>query len=198
MNAIYEEMNTVWSPLVLDKVKELLMGGEVPWYLCTTDYYGNYKNPNSHKWQHIAYHKNVLSSAIGPYLEIAVLDALGRSGQDIDELIRIRCSVTEIGKESYVAGAHVDTNTPHRTALFYINDSDGDTILYNELFDPAVSDDQYKFYEQNLNRQVTVAATSTPAENKMIWFDGLRYHSSNSPTTVAKRFIINVNYTVKS
>ncbi len=187
----------VWSPYVLSKVKEVLMGPEMPWYLCTTDYYGNYSNPNSHKWQHIAYHKNVSSSLAGPYLEMAVWDALSKTQQNVDELIRIRCSVTEIGNEHFVGGPHVDTNTPHMTALFYLNDSDGDTIIYNEKFDPALGLDQYKYYEQHVVKP-TIMKTVTPEENKMTWFDGLLYHSSNSPTTTAKRFIINVNYTIKN
>ena len=172
------------------------MGGEIPWYLCVTDYYNKDKDQNSHKWQHIAYHKHVGGSFVGPYLEMAVWDALSKTGQDVDELIRIRCSVTEIGNKHFVGGAHVDTDTPHMTALFYINDSDGDTILYNEKFDPEMGLNQYDYYTQ-IVKQPTIQNTVTPEANKMIWFDGLQYHSSNSPTSVSKRFIINVNYTLK-
>jgi hypothetical protein len=188
--------HNVWSPYVFAKVKELLMGSEIPWYLCVTDYYNENKDQNSHKWQHIAYHKGVGSSFVGPYLEMAVWDALSKSGQDVDELIRIRCSVTEIVNQHYVGGAHVDTDTPHMTALFYINDSDGDTILYNEKFDPDLGLNQYDYYKQ-IVKEPTVKHTVTPEANKMFWFDGLYYHSSNSPTSVSKRFIINVNYTLK-
>lgn len=108
----------VWSPYVLAKVEELIMGNTIPWYICNTDYYDNYSNINSQKWQHIAYHKNVMASQIGPYLEMAVWDALSKTQQNVDELIRIRCSVTEIGHDHFVGGPHVDTNTPHMTALF--------------------------------------------------------------------------------
>jgi hypothetical protein len=177
-------------------IKELVMGADNPWYICNTDYYGNYSDVNSQKWQHIAYHKGVTSSAIGPYLETAVWDALGKTQQQVDELIRIRCSVTEIGNKHFVGGPHVDTNTPHMTALFYLNDSDGDTIMYNEKFDPSLGIDQYEYYNKYI-KQPTVMKTVTPEENKMFWFDGLLYHSSNSPVTTAKRFIINVNYTLK-
>lgn len=186
----------VWSPYVLSMIKELVMGPDNPWYICNTDYYGNYSDVNSQKWQHIAYHKGVTSSAIGPYLETAVWDALGKTQQQVDELIRIRCSVTEIGNKHFVGGPHVDTNTPHMTALFYLNDSDGDTIMYNEKFDPSLGIDQYEYYNKYI-KQPTVMKTVTPEENKMFWFDGLLYHSSNSPVTTAKRFIINVNYTLK-
>jgi hypothetical protein len=82
------------------------------------------------------------------------------------------------------------------TALFYLNDSDGDTIMYNEKYDPSSGYNQYDYYK-NVIKMPTVQSTVTPEENKMFWFDGLQYHSSNSPTNVTKRFIINVNYTLK-
>jgi hypothetical protein len=186
----------VWSPYVLAKVEELIMGNTIPWYICNTDYYDNYSNINSQKWQHIAYHKNVMASQIGPYLEMAVWDALSKTQQNVDELIRIRCSVTEIGHDHFVGGPHVDTNTPHMTALFYLNDSDGDTIMYKEKYDPSKGVDQYEYYEKYI-KTPTVEKTVTPEKNKMFWFDGLQYHSSNSPTNTSKRFIINVNYTLK-
>lgn len=186
----------VWSKYTLAKVKELLLGPSMPWYICNTDYYDNYSDINSQKWQHIAYHKNVTASAIGPYLEMAVWEAFSKTNQNVDELIRIRCSMTEIGHDHFVGGPHVDTNTPHMTALFYLNDSDGDTILYNEKYDPSKRLDQYAYYEQYI-KTPTVNKTVTPEENKMFWFDGLTYHSSNSPTKTSKRYIINVNYTLK-
>lgn len=186
----------VWSPYVLAKVEELIMGNTIPWYICNTDYYDNYSNINSQKWQHIAYHKNVMASQIGPYLEMAVWDALSKTQQNVDELIRIRCSVTEIGHDHFVGGPHVDTNTPHMTALFYLNDSDGDTIMYKEKYDPSKGVDQYEYYEKYI-KTPTIEKTVTPEKNKMFWFDGLQYHSSNSPTNTSKRFIINVNYTLK-
>jgi hypothetical protein len=81
--------------------------------------------------------------------------------------------------------------------LFYINDSDGDTIVYNEQYRPLQGLDQTEWFEQKIGTP-TVDYTVTPRANQMCWFNGLTYHSSNSPTTVAQRYIINVNYTVYS
>jgi hypothetical protein len=186
----------VWSPYVFNRVRDLITGGNMPWFVCITDYYGQEVNPYNHKWQHIAYHKDLSQTHVAPYLEMAAGDAISRSGQNIDEIIRIRCSVTGITPENHVADPHVDTDFPHRTALFYLNDCDGDTIMYKEKYDPSKRLDQTQYFKQHVGT-ATLDYTITPQANQMAWFDGLTYHSSNSPTNSAKRYIINVNYTVR-
>lgn len=184
------------SDYVFNRVQQMIIGGDMPWYLCITDYYGTEVNPYNHKWQHIAYHQGTQSTHLAPYLEMAVGDAISRTGQDVDQIIRIRCSATSITPQNHIADPHVDTDFPHRTALFYLNDCDGDTIMYKERYDPRLGLDQTEFFKQQI-KTATVDYTISPRANQMSWFDGLTYHSSNSPTTAAKRYIINVNYTVR-
>ena len=66
---------------------------------------------------------------------------------------------------------HVDTTIPHVVVLYYVNDSDGDTHLFNG---------------------VDIIKTVTPKKNRVVIFDGSIYHSSGSPTT-NKRCVINFN-----
>lgn len=193
MNNVYDD---VWSSYQLEQVRSLIMGPNMPWFVCITDYNGGDINPNNHKWEHIAYHQGVQESHLAPWLQMACGDAIARTGQTIDQIIRIRCSVTGITSENHIADPHVDTDFPHRTALFYLNTCDGDTIMYKEKFDPYQQLDQSEYRLQKIG-DCTVDYTIPPQANRMAWFDGLTYHSSNSPTNSAKRFIINVNYTVK-
>lgn len=193
MNNVYQD---VWSDYQLAQVKNLIMGPNMPWFVCITDYTSGAIDPNNHKWEHIAYHKDRQESHASTWLQMACGDAIARSGQTVDEIIRIRCSITTITQNNHIADPHVDTDFPHRTALFYLNDCDGDTIMYKEKYDPNSRMDQGTYREQYVPNP-TVDYTITPRENQMAWFDGLTYHSSNSPTNSAKRFIINVNYTVR-
>jgi Rps23 Pro-64 3,4-dihydroxylase Tpa1-like proline 4-hydroxylase len=66
----------------------------------------------------------------------------------------------------------------YKTLLYYVNDSDGDTFIFNELFNgepPAL----------------TVAKTVTPVANTAVFFDSHRYHTSSSPRKTEVRAIIN-------
>ena len=76
---------------------------------------------------------------------------------------------------------HIDDNEPHFVALFYIDSADGDTVLYNE-FGPDVS------------QEFTVYNRIAPQPNKLLLFNGLRFHSANPPLTRRKRIIVNLNF----
>jgi len=69
-----------------------------------------------------------------------------------------------------------------------VNDSDGDTIIYNETADDI----------QNLpgldTSMLTIKQTVTPRKGRVVLFNGRRYHSSSTPTT-DKRCVINFNVT---
>jgi hypothetical protein len=79
---------------------------------------------------------------------------------------------------------HVDAEYPHDVLLYYINDSDGDTILYNEMFEPS---------HNNKEIELSIAARIEPKAGRCIKFNGLRYHSSSTPTIAKRRLILNMN-----
>jgi len=83
-------------------------------------------------------------------------------------------------------------NTPHidsrfsdsYSMLYYVNDSDGDTIIFNETID-----------EKNKKRpeKLTIKKTITPKKNRAVLFIGNYFHTSTNPTNNDKRIVLNVN-----
>jgi hypothetical protein len=136
-------------------------------------------------------------SPLGDPLMIAAFSALENSGQNVDQIIRIRLGLHSISPQYFTGGAHVDLPYPHMVGLLYLDDGDGDTQIYNEKYDSSDNADTYQYFQQVHKGQSTIMETSTPEENKLIWFNGLHYHASQSPTTMAKRVVININYTTK-
>jgi len=93
---------------------------------------------------------------------------------------------------------HVDVHTDGcKTILYYINDSDGDTFLFDEFIDPVFNKNfggTHYTYEDGkaipsntmiLNRRIT------PKKGTAILFDSNRYHASSSPKIADRRFVIN-------
>ena len=187
----------VLTPIVFEKVKQLVLGVETPWYATMTDYYSAQPNIYSHSWTHFAIMDGKSISPLGDSLMIAALSALENSGQNVDQIIRIRLGLHSISSTQFTGGAHVDLPYPHMVGLLYLNEGNGDTQIYNEKYDPLANTDTYQYFQQVHKGQSTIMETSTPEENKLIWFNGLHYHASQSPTTVAKRVVININYTTK-
>ena len=185
------------TPIVFKKVKQLVLGVETPWYATMTDYYSTPPSIYSHSWTHFAIMDGKSVSPLGDPLMIAAISALENSGQNVDQIIRIRLGLHSISPTQFTGGPHVDLPHTHMVGLLYLNDSDGDTQIYNEKYDSSSNADTYQYFQQVYKGQSTIMETSTPEENKLIWFRGLHYHASQSPTTVAKRVVININYTTK-
>ena len=77
---------------------------------------------------------------------------------------------------------HVDIPQSHVAAVYYVTDSDGDTILYDNRYGEDV---------KTLKRHKTVK----PKAGRMVFFDGHRYHCSSQPTN-SLRCIINFDLIV--
>ena len=80
---------------------------------------------------------------------------------------------TNIPKDK-VDSPHVDLIVPHFVMLYYVCDSDGDTLIYNEKtkFAACYPDDEMKF---TLKKQVS------PKQGRVVLFDGIHWHTAQQP-----------------
>jgi hypothetical protein len=83
------------------------------------------------------------------------------------------------------AGYHY--NLPHQddatdksiSMVYYLDDCDGDTFLFNE------------FYSNPPPKTLTVHQRISPKRNRAVLFESNRYHASSNPINSRNRFIIN-------
>ena len=87
-----------------------------------------------------------------------------------------------LGKEK-IDTPHIDLTIPHTVYLYYVNDCDGDTILYNYKSKNGVEDIPY-FEDVKIKKRIT------PKQGRVVVFDGMTWHSSTQPTK-GTRTIIN-------
>jgi len=78
---------------------------------------------------------------------------------------------------------HTDYTDPHLTLIYYVNDSDGDTVFFNEM------------YEEGNVEKKTLYKKITPKKGKCVVFNGLRYHTGSVPTD-KNRILININFLI--
>lgn len=87
--------------------------------------------------------------------------------------------VQVIREKSKICNIHVNQNQDHLVMLYYVNDSDGDTILYDKTLDDILYDEKKYFdkqYEFNIVNRIT------PKKGRVLLFDGKTYHSASSPS----------------
>jgi len=66
----------------------------------------------------------------------------------------------------------------YRSFLYYVNDSDGDTFIFNEKWKDSPS-------------TLTIKQRQTPKANSGLFFDSQTYHASSPPRNTKERLVIN-------
>ena len=133
----------------------------------------------SHKFWDSEKGPNPSESFIQPLL-FQILDVT-----DCDFIIRARADMVTWSKEEFIHLAHRDFAVPNTASVFYVNESDGDTIFYN--VNP----------NDNSNGEVDNLERVSPKANRLVLFDGNLVHTGCSPTKHKNRILINSNYIKK-
>jgi hypothetical protein len=147
-------------------IESTLLSKDFPWYFSNSANWGNKNNSvtpgkksleyvegvkDSPQLIHNIFSDNLFSKHFESSLSIKILSAIPFS---IKQLLRIKANLTY---PTNIQGSHL-LGVPHTdfveknliTAIYYVNDSDGDTIIFNEQF-------QEKMY-----KELTISQTIRP------------------------------------
>jgi hypothetical protein len=75
---------------------------------------------------------------------------------------------------------HVDAEIKTYAMVYYLNDSDGDTVIFNEKFDINMRD-----------IELTEHTRIQPKKNRAVIFESDRFHASMNPAVSRDRFVLN-------
>ena len=167
---------------------------EKPWYYLEDSAYSDCAGGIAEgSFYHMIYLDGEVQSDEYPLYKKIVEIALKNAGVEFSTIYRIRLGFhTYVGSKSVVNAPHIDEARPHKVGLMYINDSDGDTILYNQTYD---YEGGLSIYESYLKvPKFTIQAKSSPEANKMVVFDGEIWHSGSPPTQSSVRRTLNINF----
>lgn len=121
-----------------------------------------------------------------PVIEIfqKFFTALETIGYAPGDLITLRVNML-LPKHGYTKDIfhppHVDClDMLNETVIFYVNDSDGDTVLFNQR-------------TTDLEEKYTISERIPPKGNRLLIFDGDQYHAGSLPIQSDRRIVINSN-----
>jgi hypothetical protein len=177
----------------LVKVNNIIYNNNFPWYYGATAFA---ESNNQYSFSHVAITDGKSISALGDMLATILYTLCDTTNQDIDRILRIRIGKIMATPEPIKHEPHVDLLFPHKTALLYLHDSDGDTDFYDLNFNYKTRLTPNEYFLKNQSKAV-LEESITPKYNRFVWFDGCKYHSSTSPTTIDRRIVINFNYITK-
>jgi hypothetical protein len=146
-------------------------------------------------FSHMAYHIKESTPVMSPLSSILlpILFMFCDKAQiKFNTLLRMRVGLfTRTMIEAVHHNPHVDFYEPHHTAVYYVNDSDGDTFVFNETYDDLDLQQSAKHADEN---KFTIAGRVSPKKGKMAGFDGRHYHASMHPMKAASRIAVTFNF----
>ena len=88
---------------------------------------------------------------------------------------------------------HTDHDQDHYSALYYLHDSSGDTVFYNQYDDVRDGTIPERWHKAQ-TQEYTECMRQTPKANTLFAFDGHQFHASSNPTDNKFRIILNLNF----
>ena len=108
-----------------------------------------------------------------------------KDGIGCQNVLRSRLDMTVYTPGGMMFDPHVDSPDPHVSTIFYMNDSDGNTVIFNERFEGSTEIDQSK---------LTVQKEIEPKANRLLIFDGHYIHTGHAPAHYNNRVLLNSNF----
>jgi hypothetical protein len=91
-----------------------------------------------------------------------------------EKVLRAQTNLLFKQSQETISPPHVDDLAKHHVLIYYVNDTDGDTLIYGE-------------------DRSTVIEKVTPKKGRFFLFDGSLYHSATAPITHQIRLVFNYN-----
>jgi hypothetical protein len=162
---MYKIMDNFLEDKVFKELKKLMFSREIPWYYTSKLNFNQSNKSLNCYFEHWFYDQaEGIGSSKCFYIVKPILEKL-----KIKSLIRVKGNLYARTNKIETHSPHKDFPWKHKACLFSVNSCDGGTILSNGEKIKSV-------------------------ENRMLFFDSFKPHSSTSTTNVKARININFNY----
>lgn len=178
-------------------IEKTMLGSNFPWFyvpnLVSPDKEFSHRMDNHQGFNHMFLEEGKPSSYLTSVYPL-VLSITSDPCFMVNNLTRMRANLTLNNSQSTVEHhlPHIDTWHPHWVAIYYVNDSDGDTVIFNETNDTYASGQTD--IDKLLSGEFTVKRRVTPKKGKVLIFEGKYYHTSSWPIGNKCRSVINMNF----
>ena len=171
----------VLGPNLMQYAQQQFAGPNVNWYYMDTTALPTEKGEYAGSFSHLIYknEQGPVSNLFDAAFNILCV-ALDKEEVILKDLYRIRLGLITRTPYLVTHDAHIDDGRPHQTGLFYVIESDGDTLIYNE---------------RKESEKYTVQESVKPVCNTWHSFDGTQFHSSQTPIANERRIVLTFNYT---
>jgi len=172
------------------ELMSLMNGSDFDWYFNSNI---SYTNQDRNKLQEFGFthtfwdSNGIRNTNVALFWKPGLLQIMDAINSSI--IIRSRADMTTNVPKSFFHDPHVDYCFPHLSVVYYVNDSDGDTILY---------DKKHNDEKASIPTNLKIKKRVSPKANRFVAFEGNIVHTGCSPVKHKNRIIINSNFGVKN
>lgn len=180
-----------------DKIENMLMSYDCPWFyhpytvspFDTEQNVKKYKIPykivenmvDNQMFVHsIVEGDKINCTKTGPVVAKMLMQFSERANFSFENIYRVKANLqlrdTSIEENKYNA-IHIDNDGPHWVVIYYVNNSDGDTLLFDKNFQ--------------------IIKKVSPKKGRILLFKGDILHASQGPRKSLNRCILNINLQIK-
>jgi len=179
-----------------DEILQLLKHSQVPWHYRRStvnqetideckDFYNALPCRESYQFVHAMVQDNIPVSDYWQKINPLLYFFTFATGLEVKNVIRVKSNLLlrNAHSEEFINTPHVDEYTISQKTvsfLYYVNDSDGDTVGFDRFLDDGV---RYKDFR--------ITERIDPAAGKAIYFPSNYYHASSCPIEHEDRIVIN-------
>lgn len=187
----------------INDINSIVLGNDFPWFLLNTatpsDEKTDIKDINGNSFINAPIHRHwfYLNGSVNSNNCNLIKPVLDQISKYLDKEIHLNSSTMNLllPNEKLLNRyglPHIDVNYSSEqyknyntyTGLYYLNDADGDTVLYNEI------------YENKIPESFTLNKKVSPKADTFLLWESNRYHSSPAGSSTI-RAVLNINFLVK-
>lgn len=195
-DARFVQYDQLVEPEIADAIEQLFISNKFPWYFFANV---NYSTPaftghagiarddprfqESFGFSNLIFPGNRPSSPRFKLSKKILAAFLGKQGLASANLLRIKANLLVRSSSPNCPRPftpHVDIPKPHWVLIYYVNDSDGDTVILDKMY-PDCSN-------------AVVLHSVSPKKGRAILFDGRHYHCGTSPSKHDTRIVLNYDF----
>lgn len=166
-------------PSYQEAIKETFLFSSFPWYFLNDVTFGKLATHNkSPALSHLLVNKGEIISRFYDFLQPMVHIAAHKENLTLKKVVQCRTFLQfpSTGVSSPVDNLHIDLPYDHTVFLYYVTNSDGDTVITNRARQGS---------QEELNLTLDDASqysTVTPKQGRLVIFDGRYYHTAYRPS----------------
>ena len=165
--------------------------GEVPYYWCPQTVSGS-RYAYSHFSHMLLRRDGKICSNLFYYFRDLIYDYFDKENIPYNECMRACLNLTYHVPGVVHTDVHIDSPLNHHVVILYLNETDGNTIVYENQYDGVSKSLIFDQCEDELK----IKEEHNPKKGKIICFDGSHYHALRlpSPGKIRNVCVFNISY----